>query len=417
MTTTTGPAPLRRRGPRRWGAGRRWIAALLAALPALIAASCQVDGAAVIAPYRSLPLSSVTARAVTGTAAVLALSPDGTLQAVADSRPGVCLRGATAPAPVCVDLGLTGSPALSAAFSPDGRWLAVGRDVSAQGRGLVWLVDPRAGSARPVPAADGRPAIASSGPSVSPHSGSSTSSSATPSAAPANPGGSVYTAMVWSATGDLLLISNSLDPDGARTRLVDVDPISLVPRVVAEATSPYEFQSGYLATGGATVLFTVYRGDQLVPNLVDIDLLTGARREVGPIGPAGTQLVPLAVSPDGRTAVVGSATLTHPGPPRLLDIASSRLTDIPGLTGDFGVAAFSPDGARVAVVSTEANGTVALALAVPGGPSAASARTLVVGPGPLAQAQRLSWSRFDVLSLAGARSPGPAAASGWMLTG
>lgn len=371
---------------------------------ALVAAGCRVDGAAVIASYRSLPLPQVTARAVSGPAGLLALSPDGALAAYTATGRGVCFAPVAAVRPaVCAGIRPTGT-AVSAAFSPDGRWVAVGQDVTAQGRGVVWLVDPRTGSARPVPTVDGRPAVGSPGSTPAP-------SSVTAEAR----GAAAYTALVWGADGDLLLISSSLDPDGLRSRLVDIDPVSLVPRVVAEATGPYEFQSGYLATGGSTVLFTVYRGDQLLPNLVDIDLASGVRREVGPIGPAGTQLVPLAVSPDGRLAVVGSKTLTHPGPPRLLDVASGRLTDVPGLTGDFGTAAFSPDGARVAVVSTAADGTLTLELAVPD--ASAPARTLGAVAGPLPRGGRLSWSRFDVLSLAGTAPTGPAPPGGWRLSG
>ncbi len=432
MTTTASVPPLRRRGPRRGAAARRWITVLLAVTPALVGASCQADGAAVIAPYRSPPLPAVSARVVTGTAGVLALSPDGSLQAFASTRRGVCFQavGAAAANPaVCADLRLAGSPAVSAAFSADGRWVAVGQDVSAQGRGLVWLVDPRTGGARPVPTADGRTAVTSSGapapsspgsapgPSSVPARPSIGTSTGTSTGAAAKGPAAAYTGMVWGAAGDLLLISSTFELDGPRSRLVDVDPISLVPRVVAQATGPYEFQSGYLATGGSTVLFTVYRGDQLLPNLVDIDLVTGARREVGPLGPAGTQLVPLAVSPDGRVAVVGSATLSHPGPPRLLDIASGRLVDVPGLSGDFGAAAFSPDGARVAVVSTDAGGRLLLALAALGAARLAPARTLGAVDGPLPRAVRLHWSGFDVLSLAGAASPGPASVSGWVLAG
>lgn len=409
MTTAAGRTPRRRRGARSGSPRRRWIALL-----ALVAAGCRVDGAAVIAPYRSPPPAQVTAHAVTGRAGLLALSPDGALAAFADARRGVCFQPITAAGPaVCAGIAPTGT-AVSAVFSADGRWVAVGEDVSAQGRGLVWLVDPRTGSARPVPTVAGRPAVASSPPPPAP--ASSASPTPTPTGVSSDTqGAAAYTALVWGAAGDLLLISSSLDPDGLRSRLVDIDPVSLVPRIVAEATGPYEFQSGYLATGGSTVLFTVYRGDQLLPNLVDIDLASGVRREVGPIGPAGTQLVPLAVSPDGRVAVVGSKTLIHPGPPRLLDVASGRLTDVPGLTGDFGTAAFSPDGARVAVVSTAPDGALTLALALPDASS--TARTLGTAAGPLPRGGRLNWSRFDVLSLSGTAATGSAPPGGWRLSG
>lgn len=371
-------------------------------------------------------MAQVAARALPGAAGVLDLSPDGTVVAVVDARRGVCFRSlAAAPGPVCADLQLAGSAPISAAFSADGRWVALGQGVTARGSGLLWLVDPRTGVARPVPAVGGRPVARSSGARAAPSSPLTVGSSAQRSTNPTTGGPgtelaqnvSAYTGLAWSAAGDLLLISSSLDADGPRTRLVDLDPVSLVPRVVAEATGPYEFQSGYLATGGSAVLFTVYRGDQLLPNLVDVDLDSGVRREVGPIGPAGTRLVPLAVSPNGRVAVVGSAALTHPGPPRLLDIASGALTDIPGLSGDFGVAAFSPDGARVAVVCTQASGGLSLALAVVGTSPLAPARMVGSVPGPLPKDSRLTWSRFDVLSLTRPASTAAASILGWVLTG
>ena len=418
MTTTARPPASRRlrRGP----LARRQVVLLLVVLPTLLGVACRVDGTARIAPYRSLPPAQVTARVLTGGAGVLAGSPDGSLSAVADAARGVCLTptGASAAAPaVCARIPLTGGAAVTAAFSPDGRWLAVGQGIGVQRGGQVWLVDPRTGAVRGVPTADGRPAgssPATSGPSSAPRSGAP---STPPTTTTARPAPSLYIGMVWGAAGDLLLISSSQDTTGTRTRLVDVDPLSLVPRVVAEATGPYEFQSGYLASGGATAVFTVYRGDQLQANLVTVDLNSGRRREFSSVGPAGTQPVPLAVSPDGRVAVVGLATLTDPGPPRLLDVATGALTDMPGLTGNFALAAFSPDGARVAVAATGADGRVSLALVSLGVAPLAAARTVSTTAGPLPRAGRLAWSRFDVLSIAAAAVPGPASLVGWRLTG
>ena len=277
------------------------VAAALAAVALLSA--CTVGGVATIAPYRSRPIEQVTVRTVIGApAGTLALSADGALLAVADKVHGICLL-ATSPqpgaAPRCADVVLTGTRSLFAAFSPNGRWVALGYNVEAQGGGPVWVVDTRTGKALRVPSVDGH------------------------SRAPS------YIAMTWETWGDLLLIGNFFNSDGAQTRLVDVDPDSLVPRVVAEATGPFEFQSGYLVSGGSSVLFTVFRGDQLEPDLVVVDLSTGRRKEFGPLGPGGTQLIPLGVSPDGRVAVVGLATLGHAGPPRLLDIGSGKLTELP----------------------------------------------------------------------------------------
>lgn len=336
-------------------------------LLALTLAACTVAGSGVIAPYQVRPLAKLAAIPVRAVGArVLALSPNGAQLAVADQSHGVCLRSIPAAGgDVCARLRLTGVLPVSAAFAPDGRTVALGRDVTPQGAGRVWLVDPRSGMARPVSPSDGR--------------------------------GSAYIGMVWNAaSGHLLLMSHSIDQDGARTRLVDVDPVSLIPRVVATATGPYEFQSGNMASNGGRAIFTVFQENQLPPNLVVIDLNTGVRREFGPLGANGTQLVPLAVSPDGRSAIAGSATLEQSGPPRLLELATGRLTAIPGLTGDFVAAAFSPNGAQLAVASTVAGKTVRIAVAgVAGGP----ARTLRELPSTVMLGSRLTWSALDVLAI------------------
>ncbi|MET3807319.1 hypothetical protein ABIB25_004342 [Nakamurella sp. UYEF19] len=386
-----------RRRARR--SGRWWLAAV-----ALLVAGCTtVGGTAVIAPYRSPPLGSLASALLrSGAPGVLALSPDGVLVATVDDGRGICLRPlAGGRAPVCVALPITGRHTISAAFSSDGLTLAVGRDVAASGAGAVWLLDTVTGRAQAVPAVK----EAGSAP--------------------------VYLGMVWdhamagdddqAATGadHLLLISNSIQKDGPRTRIVDVDPTSLIPRVVAQATGPYEFQSGYLAAGGPKVIFTVFRGDQLAPNLVVVDLDSGDRKEFGPLGANGTRLIPLAVSPDGRTAVVGSATYQHAGAPRLLDLATGRLTEIPGPTGDFVLASFSPNGAQVAVVSTVGTASSRIAVApVAGGP----ARTLVEIPTRPSAAGRLTWSGRDVVGMEAPISPTSAASVvgsivGWHLSG
>ncbi len=375
----------------------RIVAALCAVL---LTGACTVGGAAVKAPYRSRPVDALASRPIPAAAGALALSPDGTLAAVADAQHGVCFRPvrASGAAPLCAAVRIRAGAVVTAAFSPDGRLVALGADVAAQSRGSVWVVDVRTGRARSVPALPGRPAAPSSrsaGPST---------------AAPATADSPTYVGLLWAPGGDLLLISSSVQADGAHTRLVDVDPTSLVPRVVAEATGPYEFQSGYVVAGGPVVVLTVFRGDQLTPNVVVLDLDTGIRREFSPV--TGDRLVPLAVSPDGRTAVVGVSTLAHPGPPRLLDLASGVLTPIPGLSGDFAVAAFSPDGTRIAVVdSIDGPGLLVAVAAVPGG----RARTVSRDPGRLAARSAMSWSVFDVLSVSAPRAD--ATAVGWSLAG
>ncbi len=383
-------------------AGRSRRVRLSLVLAAVVVGSgCTVAGSPAIAPYRSRPVAAIVVTpVVSGVADVLALAPDGALVAVADPGHGVCLRSvSTGAVRVCADLkftagSTTGKHATSAAFSPDGQTLAVGQDVTAQGRGSVWLVTVRSGRAKQVPFAG--------------------SGSAEPNASPTgDPTGPAYIGMVWNPVdGHLLLISTSMEKDGPASRLVDVDPQSLTPRVVAQATGPYEFQSGYLAAGGSTAVFTVFRGDQIPPNLVVIDLDTGRRKEFAALGAAGTQIVPLAVSPDGKRAIVGSATYEHSGPPHLLDLSSGGLTEIPALDGDFVSASFSPNGSQLAVLSKASDGTATIAVTsvTGGGVTVRSGAPTVPADG-----SRLIWSRFDVLAI-DAAAPAPAASVvGWRL--
>ena len=387
-------------------------------LVAGVLASCTVGGTAVIAPYRSPVLGSLVATAVTSDLpGVLALSPDGERVAVADAANRVCVQPVRGGSGLCAPLPLTGRHLISAAFSSDGQLLAVGSDVTAQRRGSVWLLDVGSGALRGVPQIAGAGAGAGAGgPSLSGGPSSSVGATASPATSAVAPStsaeatGSSYVGLSWDA-GDLLLVSSSLDPDGPRTRLVDVDPQSMIPRVVAQATGPYEFQSGHLAVGGPSVAFTVVRGDQIPPNLVVVDLQTGARRELGPLGAGGTQLVPLAVSPDGRLAIAGSASYPSSGPPRLLDLASGRLADIPGLSGDFEMAAFSPNGSQLAVVTAAAGRWQVSIAAVSGGPP----RTVSSMPAR-SDPGLLTWSDRNVLAIDG---PGGATGSvlGFTLTG
>jgi hypothetical protein len=220
--------------------------------------------------------------------------------------------------------------------------------------------------------------------------------------------------MVWNAaSGHLLLISDSFEAAGPTSRIVDVDPRSLIPRVVAQATGPYEFQSGYLASGGSKVIFTVYRGDQAPPNLVVIDLNSGARREFGPLGPSGTELAPLAVSPDGRQAIVGSATLAPTGPPHLLDLGTGALTGIHGVTGNFVAAGYSPNGAQLAMVTESGGGALELWVASMTG---VRARSLSLLPSAIVAGSRLSWSGLDTVSMSSPSALPAGAIVGWALS-
>ncbi|QNK82522.1 hypothetical protein [Nakamurella sp. PAMC28650] len=369
-----------------------WPVALVAIA---LAAGCTVGGTAVIAPYRSVPLESLSAGPIVASVAgVLALAPGGDAVAVADPVHGICIAAVrSGPAPFCAKVELRGKLPVSAVFSPDGGTIALGQDVTAQGDGHVWLVDARTGDARQVPSPDAA-APTGSAPVTSPRSS--------------------YVSMFWNGgTGHLLLVANATNAIGATTRLVDVDPGSLVPRVVSPATGPYEFQTGNIAGGGPSVIFTVTRGDQIPPNLVEINLDSGMRRETGPLGADGTQLVPLAVSPDGSQAIVGSATYGDAGPPRRLELAARTLTDIAGLVGNFALAGYSPNGSQIAMVSTTPGGLVVQVAAAGGG----AARTVGRLPGVLTRGSRLTWSGVDALSISSPTPLAVGAVLGWKLRG
>ena len=290
------------------GRGRHRAAARLAAgvLALLVIAGCTVDGSAVMAPYRSPPLDQLSAAAIsTDVAGVLALAPSGGVVAVRDAVHGVCLKPVgvgsagvgpvgrptrSVSAPTCSSTPNCRSPQLSRRTD---NWLRSARMCPPGGTAPCgWRTPEPAGRGR-CRRSVGRRSCRAPGALCLRRAPSPVST---------------YIAMVWnSSSGHLLLIANSINPSGPTTRVVDVDPASLIPRVVALATGPYEFQSGCLATGGSKVIFTVYQGDQGAPNLVEVDLATGTRNEFGPLGPNGTQVVPLAVSPDGRQAVLGSS--------------------------------------------------------------------------------------------------------------
>lgn len=357
-------------------------------------AGCTVSGSAAIAPYRARPAGSVTANVVPAPSGMLALAPNGTTAAVVDSAHGVCFVAVPGGAGrVCAKTTVNGKQPVTVAYSPDGRTVALGQGVNARGRGTVALVDVATGAARsvvPVPPAAGAE--------------------------------SFYVNMAWNRSdGHLLLLAGSNDATGARTRLVDVDPSSLVPRVIALATGSSEFQSGRFAVGGPSAIFTVYQANQIPPNVVVVNLDTGVRHEFGPLGPSGTQPVPLAVAPDGAHAVVGFSTYGHPGPPQLLDLSTGALAPIAGLTGDFALAAYSPDGAALVSVSSFGLSTIgtstsaASALRVQMMPVGGSPTTVGTLQGSLPDDARLDWSTVDSLGITSPTAITAQSIAGWSL--
>ncbi|SDO87447.1 hypothetical protein SAMN04515671_2194 [Nakamurella panacisegetis] len=359
----------------------------------LLIGGCTVAGSAAIAPYVARPAGSVSAHVVPAPAGFLALAPNGTTAAVADAAHGVCLVPVVGESDrVCAATTVTGRHPVTAMFAPDGRTVALGQGVDARGRGTVALVDVATGGVRPIP--------------------------------PVPPGGgtSFYVNMAWNRQdGHLLLISGSSDANGLSTRVVDVDPASLVPRVVAVATGPYEFQSGHFVVGGDSAVFTAYRVDQIPPDLIVIDTATGTRREFGPLGPGGTQAVPLAVAPDGRHAVVGFSTYGHPGPPQVLDLKTGALSPLDGVKGDYALAAYSPDGRQLACVtsfsvsgigtSTEAGAALRVQI-VPAGFAAVTVGTV---RGVLPADAGLAWSGVDSLGITSPTAMSGNAVAGWSL--
>lgn len=351
-------------------------------------------GSASIAPYQSRPADSVSARVVLAPAGLLAIAPNGTTAAVADGAHGVCfVPVGSGPARVCAAIEMNGKKPVTADFSPDGRTLALGQGVSVRSGGTVALVDVATGAGRPLP--------------------------------PAVPSGaveSVYLEMTWNRSdGHLLLISGSRESSGPRTRLVDVDPVSLVSRVIAVATGAYEFQSGYFEAGGGSAVFTVYASNQIPPNLVVVNMATGTRKEFGVLGPSGTQLVPLAVAPDGRHAIVGFSTYGPSGPPLRLDLNTGTLTPIPGLTGDFALAAYSPDGTQLVSVTSFGGPTAGTsagpspALRVQMGPVDGAAITIGTVSNALPDKARLTWSAVDSLGITSPVAIPAGEVAGWSL--
>ncbi|GGM05607.1 hypothetical protein [Nakamurella endophytica] len=402
----------------------------------LILAGCTTGGTPAAAPLRLGPLSAVHAVVAPGTAlaagtALLAVSPDGTGRAVVDAGGAVCVRRVHGGSVGCVPTGA--SPGrLSAAFSPDSRTLAVGLDLTGAAAGRVWTVDTGTGAVTPVPAVAGVAARrTTAAPSATPRgsavAGTSTAprptSAAPPAGTPADAyrSGAAWVAMAWNvADGHLVLLNLLVSDAGPSVRVVDLDPVTAVPRLLGTVTRANQGVGPVMAVRGDTLLVQVYVADRTRPDLATVDLASGAVRDLGQIGSPDTTAVPYDVAPDGRTALVGSAGLAPSGPPGLLDLSTGRLTAIPGLTGTFVAGGYAPDGTAVAAVTAGGTAPVQLWLA---GTDGSRGRGVAGTVGQVRSGARLCWSPVQVVAVCGA-PPGSAATTGpgaappaWVLRG
>ena len=372
---------------------RAGVAGVIAGL--LLIGGCTVPGHGMAAAYEPVLLGPVQATAIGGvSAAAVALSPDATLVAVRDPARGVCVVSVAtaAPAGPCLT-----TPAntrdLTVAFAPDGGRVAVLFNGIPSGPGTVGLIDLRSGTTRSVPAVAGVRAEKSD----------------------ARTDGSDYLAIAWNqATGHLALMNQLFDDAGPQTRLVDYDPDADLARIVAQVAGPGTGVSQYMAANGPTVLAARFEGAQIAPNLIVSDVDGGTVDNRGTVLPLDTATRPLAVDPTGHWALLGGATADDQAPPRLYSVEARRIDVIPGMTGSFVAAAFSPDGGNMAVITTSGRESTLWLAAVPrgGGDQPGSARAVARSP-LLPGDATLTWSRLDVI----ATTSGVAATAGGSVVG
>ena len=305
---------------------RTWSAFLLATL---FLNGCRVSGTADPATYTVVDPGAIRVIALPGSAQALAFSPDGSHTAGIDEHGDVCVSATTDPASArCVRP--SGQAPISVAFSPDGRRLAIGTGLFGSGAGAVALLDPSSGVSSPVPGISGV-------------TGRAGDAADTPYRT-----GLAYLAMTWNATTGHLELVNQLRTDTITVaRVVDVDPETLVARPTGDLALSGQGFSNYLAAAGSMVAGGVYLSQQLPADLVLSDLTTGARTDLGVVA-AGSQVWPLAVSPDGGLVLVGSRQGGVAGAPVVVSVADHHRTPLP--VSDVDLAAFSPDGRLLATV-------------------------------------------------------------------
>lgn len=400
---------------------------LMATAAVVAACSSPINGSGLMAPYAPAPIATQAATPVPLTTAdLLAVSPDAGLIAAWDNGQ-VCVRpGTAASGGVCtgsalpVALGRAAPPNLTVQFAPDSAELAIGVAIKGAGPGSVWLMRTANGQVRPVPAVAGvapRPPVSPRAtPARTPESAPSTPRTSRPSVTGIDPyrSGAAYQAMAWNvSTGHLMLVNLLISDAGPVSRVVDVDPQTVFPRILANISGSHQALSGYVATGGQVLVAGVFREGQIPPDLVVGELGTGSNRNLGPVLPLDTAARPLAVSPDGRRAVVGGDTIDPTGPPVQVDLRTGRRSALPGLTGNFALACYSPDGSQIVTLSSGTDGAARLAVSPADG--SGTSRVLASTTGSVDAGGRLSWSPLNVVAVTGSQGGLRLGAVAWLL--
>ena len=365
---------------------RMWAALLLASLSLT---GCRVSGTVGPAAFTTTDPSLLRIVSLPGSTATLAFSPDGSHLAGIDDHGAVCVSAASGPAsPACVRA--SGQAAISVAFSPDGRRLAIGSGLFGAGAGAVTILDLSTGVSSPVPGIPGVTARAGD-------------SSDTPYRT-----GLAYLAMTWNTTTGHLELVNQLRTDTmAVARVVDVDPETMLARPTGDLALSGQGFSNYLAAAGATVAGGVYLSQQVPADLVLSDLTSGARTDLGVVA-AGSQVWPLAVKPDGSMVLVGNRQGGVAGAPVLVSVPDGHRTLLPGAVSDVDLAAFSPDGRLLATIGDHR-------LLIRRVDQLSAGRTMATVTGPIDPHGTLSWDKTGVIAITGSEQAMGAAA--WHVSG
>ena len=363
------------------------VLAVIGAVGLLAGCSTSTTGVAGQAPYQPLPLASVTAIMATPVDGAVAYSPDGG-QVVTRTDTRLCIGAvhtSKASHRTCAD---PGAPTSQVLISPDGRTIAAVENMAVTFRGRLWLISADDGAVREVSALDDRAARTTStaGPAGGTGAGGTAGSAGLP-----------YTSITWTADGSLLAVANAQD---GGTHLVRVDPASGRPDDLGRLMPGDGLAAGILLTAGDVAVVPVVAPSG-PPQLVVVDLADGSTRTVtltGKMITTSTQALPLALAPDGRSAVLW---LSDPvnftfSPPVRADLDTGRLTVITG-SGELmpSAVAYSPDGSQLAIVGrTKHDHTDALAVLPIGG---GTPRTVVTLDSDATPGLDLAWGRTDLL--------------------
>ena len=419
----------------RGGSGR-WVAVAVVVLAGLAGCSSGTAGTPTPAAYQPLSAASVTAIPMTMPEGSLAVSPDGTT-ALVRGGDDWCLEpvtGATSgpvtptdsagasPSAATPTADRTGSPDISpgdclalpedarvatAAFSPDGAQVVLAEDFAVTLKGRMWLVGTADRSVREV------------SPTATAGSGSATGTASTTQATASSTrrlgNGSTYYLPSWDReTGGLFALEFGMGT-GANDAVVEVDRQAATAAVVA--TLP-ERASGQLVAGGGTVVAGTMKGGSGLGDLVVIAESDRTTRQVDPsaaMSDRATTILLAAVSPDGKRVVaLGNDQRRFEAlPPVVVDLDGGTPTTLSGFDGMASwAAAYSPDGALLAVLTTSTSPRQSTVQLVEG----SNVRPLTDVDDTLAANVTLEWSRSDILAPRSSRGPLRGTAAAWQLS-